>query len=133
MDGAAGVTASEAKFAAFTANCVVPVTEPETAVMVTVPSFKPVARPLTVIDAIVVPEELQLTVFVMSWLVPSEKVPVAVYCCCTPSGMVIMSGVTAIELSVALVTVSVAVFDVSVPEVAVIIVVPAFFSACTVP
>ena len=107
--------------------------EPERAVIVTEPSFKPVARPLTVMDAIVFPDELQVTVFVMSWLVPSENVPVAVNCCCTPSGMVIMSGVTAIELSVALVTVNVAAFDVKAPEAAVILVEPAFLSACTVP
>jgi len=125
IEGVPGVTARDAKFAAFTVNCVVPLMEPETAMIVTVPSFKPVARPLTVMDAIVGAEEVQATVFVMSWLVPSLNVPVAVYCCCTPSGMVIMSGVTAMEVSVALVTVNVAVFDVTVPEVAVIIDVPA--------
>ena len=131
--GMPGVTANEARFAAFTVSNVLPGVVPDIAVIVTVPSFSPVAKPLTVMEAIVFADELHVTVFVMSWLVPSENVPVAVYCCCTPNGIVILSGVTAIELSVAVVTVNAAAFDVTEPDVAVIIVVPAFISACAVP
>ncbi len=54
----------------------------------------------------------------------SEKVPTAVNCCSTPNGIVFVAGVTAIDVSVALVTVSVAVPDMEL-EAAVIVVVPA--------
>lgn len=45
-----------------------------------------------------------MTLFVTSCVVPSEKVPVAVNCCSTPSGTAIVAGETVIELRVALVT-----------------------------
>ncbi len=53
-----------------------------------------------------------------------EKVPVAVNCCVVPRAMLGVAGVTAMDASVALVTVKVAVPDMS-PEVAVMVVVPA--------
>ena len=123
-----GVTASDAKFDAFTVNEVLPLTAPAVALIVTLPSFSPVASPLTVMEAIVFPVEAQITVPVMSCVVASENVPVAVNCCCTPSGMDMPAGVTAIETSVALLTVSVAVpvvEPVAVVPVAVIVTVPA--------
>ncbi len=75
-----GWIASEARSAALTVAVAVPLTEPEAAVMVVVPKLRAVARPLTVIVATLVFEELQVAVPVMSWTVPSEKVPVAVNC-----------------------------------------------------
>lgn len=102
----------------------VPLTEPEAAVMVAVPRLRAVANPLTVMVKTLVFEELHVAVSVMSCVVPSEKVPIAVNCCNVPSGMDGLVGVTAIEVTVAPVTVKVA-FAKTLPEVAVITDVPA--------
>src|SRR5581483_11727431 len=57
------------------------VTEPEFAVIVTVPTTNPVARPVFVpMTAFVVLEEFQFTEVVMSSALPSAKNPVAVNC-----------------------------------------------------
>jgi hypothetical protein len=58
--------ARDTKFVEFTVNEVLPLTAPDVALIVTVPRVTPVARPLTVIDAIPLPEEVQVTVLVMS-------------------------------------------------------------------
>lgn len=130
IEGLAGEMPSEVRFAALTVSEAVPLITPSAAVIVTVPRFKPVARPLTVIDAVLGAEEVQITIFVMSCVVvftPSKKVPTALNCWSTPSGIVGLAGVTAIDCSVALVTVSIAVLE-TVPEgiviVAVIVDVP---------
>jgi len=107
-----------------TVAVVLPLTEPEAAVMVVVPRLRAVARPLTVIDATLVFEEVHVAVPVMSCVVPSEKVPVAVNCCKVPSGMEGFVGVTAIEVTVAPVTVKSA-FPKTFPEAAVMVEVPA--------
>jgi hypothetical protein len=77
-----------------------------------------------VITAILLTDELQATILLMSCAVPSEKLPVAVNCCCVPTSMVGFAGVTTMEVIVALVTVSVAV-PTMFPEVALTVVVPA--------
>ncbi len=99
---------SDARSAALTVSEVLPLTDPEAAVIVTVPRLPADARPLTVIDAMLFFDELQVTVSVMFCVVPSENVPVAVNCCTVPRGMDAFTGVTAIETRVALVTVRVA-------------------------
>lgn len=124
MEGLSGVIAKDARFAALIVSEVFPLTAPEVALMVTLPSLRPVARPLTVMEAKLLPDDAQVTVLVMSCVVESENVPVAVNCCCTPNGMVLPAGVTAIEFRVALVTVRVAV-PVTEPEDAVMVLVPA--------
>jgi hypothetical protein len=84
----------------------------------------PVARPLLVVTvAILVADEVQAERFETSWVVPSEKFPVAVNCCCVPTSIDGVAGVTVIELSDAFVTVSEAVPD-TLPELAVIVVIP---------
>jgi hypothetical protein len=40
--------------------------DPDVALIVTVPRFTPVARPLTVMEAMLLPDEAQVTVLVMS-------------------------------------------------------------------
>jgi hypothetical protein len=115
IEGLTGVIASEARFAALIASEVLPLTDPDVALIVTVPRFRPVASPLTVIEARLLPEDAHVTVPVMSCVVLSENVPTALYCCNTPSGIEEFKGVTSILVSVALVTVSVAV-PVTVPE-----------------
>jgi hypothetical protein len=103
-----GMMASEARLAALTVTADVPLTEPEAAVIVVVPRFRAVASPLAVIDATPVFEELHVAVPVMSCVDPSEKVPIAVNCCKVPREIERFAGVTAIEVTVAPVTVSVA-------------------------
>src|SRR5450755_399449 len=86
---------------------VLPLTAPELAVIVTGPVLRAVAAPLTVIDSKVGCEDVHVTVFVMSWDVPSLNAPTAVNCCATPSGIAIVAGVTAIDVSVPWLTVRV--------------------------
>src|SRR5229473_6910939 len=68
-------------------------------------------------------EELQVTEVVITWVLPSEYVPVAVNCWVSPAGMVGV-GVTAIETRVAGFTVRAAVLLVMAPEVAVMLELP---------
>ena len=97
---------------------------PEVTVMVVVPAVRAVARPLLLTVATAVLDELQVTEIFTSWVVPSEKVPVAVNCWVAPPGTLGLAGVTAMEDRVAEVTVRV-VLPATVPEVAVMVVVPA--------
>jgi len=69
--------------------------------MVEVPSATAVARPLLLIVATDVLDELQVACVVMSWLVPSEYVPEAANCWVPPTGRLGLAGVTDIETSVA--------------------------------
>ena len=128
----AGVIVMDARFAAFTVSDALPLTPPMVAEMVVVPIFKPVASPLTVIDAIPPLDDFHVTTPVTSCTLPSEKVPVAVNCCESPNGIFGFAGVTTIELITAAVTVKV-VDPETVPEVAVITLLPAasaFASPC---
>lgn len=124
MVASPGRIASEARSAAFTVAVALPLTEPEAAVIVVVPRLRAVARPLTVIDAILVVDELHVTVLVMSCVVPSENVPLAANCCKVPSEIDGVAGVTAIEFTVAFVTVRVAP-EKTLPDVAVMAELPA--------
>ncbi len=119
-----GMMASEARLAAFTVTADVPLTEPDAAVIVVVPRFRAVAKPLAVIEATPIFEELHVTVPVMSCVDPSENVPIAVNCCNVPREIEGFAGVTAIEVTVAPVTVSVALEEMP-PEAAVMAELPA--------
>ena len=101
MLGLAGVTDMEDRVAEVTVRVVLPELFPEVAIMVEVPAARPVARPVLLTDATDVLDKLQMTCVVISWLVPSEYVPVAVNCWVTPTGTLGLAGVTAIETSVA--------------------------------
>ncbi len=122
--GFAGVTEMEDRVAVLTVRTVLPETVPEVAVMVELPAPMTVARPLLLMVATDVVEEFQVTCAVISWVVPSENVPVAVNCWVTPPGMIGLAGVTAMEDKVPEVTVRVALPEI-VPEVAVMVAVPA--------
>ena len=63
-----------------TVRIVFPVILPEVAVIVVVPAATVMARPALLIGATEVLDELQLTDAVISWVVPSKNVPVAVNC-----------------------------------------------------
>jgi hypothetical protein len=70
-DGLAGVTAIETKSGDPTVSIAVPVIKPEVAVIVAVPTLAPVAKPPAAIVAIGVADELQVTVLVRFWVLPS--------------------------------------------------------------
>ena len=98
MLGLAGVTAMEDRVAEFTVRLALPEILPEVAVMVVpVPTATAVARPLLFTVAIDVLDELQATCAVISRLVPSENVPVAVNGWVTPTGILGLAGVTTME------------------------------------
>ena len=85
--------------------------------MLVVPSPTEVARPVVLIVATPAAEELQVAVLLRFWVVPSVNVPVAVNCWVLPLAIDGFTGVTAIDASVAAVTVSV-VLPETAPEVA---------------
>jgi hypothetical protein len=70
-DGFAGVTAIERSAAWLTVSVAVPVIEPEVAVIEDVPAVNPVARPPTAMVATEDCDELQVTVLVRFWVLPS--------------------------------------------------------------
>ena len=70
-DGFAGVTAIETKTGCPTVSVAEPAIEPEAAVIVAVPTLAPVARPPAAIVAIDVGDELQVTLLVKFWVLPS--------------------------------------------------------------
>jgi len=108
-----------------TVRIVVPEMLPKVAVMVVVPAVIAVPRPLVLMVATDVLDELQVTDPVILPVVPSENVPVAVNCWVVPTDdRVGLAGVTVMEFTAAEVTVRV-VFPEIVPKVAVMVVVPA--------
>ena len=121
----AGVTAMEDKVgAAVTVRVVLPWTLPEVARMVTEPVALAVARPLLLMVALDVLDELQVTWAVISRVVPSEYVPAAANCWVAPTALLGLAGVTVIEVKVAALTVRVVVSEI-LPEVTLMVVVPA--------
>ena len=98
-------------------------TLPEVAVIVVVPAVRAVDNPLPSTVATAVLEELQVTEWVTSWVVPSERVPVAVNCWVVRSGMLGLAGVTAMEDKTEEVTIRMVPPETA-PEVAVMIVEP---------
>jgi hypothetical protein len=106
IDGFAGVTAIDCNVAAVTVSKVEPLIEDDVALIVEVPTPAPVARPVALIVAVVVVPDDHVTVDVRFCVVPSLNVPVAVNCCVAPLAIDGFAGVTAIDCSVAAVTVS---------------------------
>jgi hypothetical protein len=106
---------------------VLPEILPKVAVMVTVlpaAAAPTVARPLLVTVTTAVLDEAQVTCVVISWLVPSEDLPMATNCCPNPAGTLGLAGVTDMEDRVTEVTVR-GVLPEKVPEVAVMVTLPA--------
>ena len=101
---------------------------PDVAVIVVEPTAAEVASPLEpaalLMAATPVADEFQVTAVVRSCVVLSEYVPVAVNCLVVPLTMLGLVGVTAMDTSVAGVTVNVVDPDI-LPDVAVIVVEPA--------
>ena len=127
MEAVAGDTLMETRMAAVTVSVVEPDIAPEVAVIVEVPIPMLLPNPcepdVLLMVATVAVEELHTTVLVISCVLLSVKVPVAVNCFCVPIAIEGVAGVTAIDTNPARVTVSVVVPDTD-PEVAVIVAVP---------
>jgi hypothetical protein len=123
MAGIAGVTAIETKAAGVTMSVVDPPMEPDAADTFVFPTATLVAFPCAFMVAIVESAVFHVVVAVKSWVLPSEKVPVAKNCRLVPRAMEGFWGETAIETRVAGVTVSV-VDPVMDPEAAVTVVLP---------
>jgi hypothetical protein len=118
-----GMAASSVWELAVTVNRVVPLTAPKVALIVLVPVPTPVANPPELIVAVPVVPEAQVTVAVRFWVLLSLKVPVATNCWVAPLAIDGFVGVTAIEFSVAAVTVN-TVLPLTAPRVALIVLVP---------
>jgi hypothetical protein len=112
------------KTAGVKVKIVAPLTEPAVAVIVAVETAVPVAKPVLVRLAVEVFEELQVTAWVRSCVLPSVYVPVATNCWVVPDAIDGLAGVTAMETSAGGFTVQV-MDALRVPEVAVRVVVPA--------
>src|ERR1019366_2589416 len=123
IEGFAGVTAIDCSVAGVTVNTVEPLIAPEVALIVLVPTATPLARPPAVMVAVVVVPDAQVTEAVRFCVLLSLYVPVAVNCCVAPLAIEGFAGVTAIDCSVAGVTVN-TVEPLIAPEVALIVLVP---------
>src|SRR5271163_1345066 len=106
IDGFAGVTAIDCNVAAVTVSNVEPEIDNDVAVIVEVPTPAPEAKPTALIVAVAVVPEDQVTLDVRFCVEPSLNVPMAVNCCVAPLAIEGFAGVTAIDCSVAAVTVS---------------------------
>ena len=110
--GNAGVTLIEVKVAFVTTNPLLPDTEPNVAVMVVLPAATGVAKPVAVaIVATLVLLELHVTDVVILAVVLLEYVPVAINDSGTPSAVLAVAGVTAIDTKLAAVIVNVVLPD----------------------
>jgi len=109
--------------AAITCRSAEPDTDPIDAVIVVLPIVRVVARPELLMVATVPVEEVQVPLFVMSCVLASLKVPVAVNCCTEPMGSERLTGATVMDRITAEVTVT-TVLPVMEPETADMVVVP---------
>ena len=123
IDGFAGVTAIDCNVAAVTVNNVEPTTDPNVALMVLVPIAAAVAKPPLAMVAVAVVPDAQVTEAVTFFVLLSVYVPVAVNCCVRPLAIDGLAGVTAMDCSVAAVTVN-TVEPATDPDVAPIVLVP---------
>ena len=121
--GLVGKIAIETSFTFETVRAVEPLTESSTAVMVLVPAARLVANPLLLMVVTLGFEELHRTDAVMSWVVLSLNVPIAVNCFVLPMGIVELLGVTAIETILAAVTLREA-LPTTLPDAALTVVLP---------
>jgi hypothetical protein len=123
-----GVTAIDTRIAGVTVRAVEPEILPDVALIVVDPVATVVALPLEpatlLIAATDTVDELQVTDAVRSWVVLSEKIPVAVNCWSVPRAILELVGVTSMETRVAGVTVREIKPEMPPPEVAVIVDVP---------
>ena len=122
--GLLGVMAIETRCAVETVKLVEPLTDPNEAMIVLVPVVRLVATPWLLMVAAPGFEEAHKADAVMSCVLLSLNVPVAVNCLVLPTAMLEFGGVTAIATKLAPVTVKLA-LPVTDPEVAEIVACPA--------
>jgi hypothetical protein len=118
-----GVTAMDTSVGAVTVSVVLPTMAPLVALIVLLPAFSADAKPALLIVAVVVLDDAHVTLAVMFCVELSLYVPVAVNCCVLPAATDGFTGVTAIDTSVAAVTVSVVLPTIA-PLVALMVVLP---------
>lgn len=118
-----GLIAIDTSAAAVTVSSVDPLTVPALAVMLAIPIPVLCASPTLLIGAVETVSDDHVAVLVISCVLPSVNVPVAVNCSLVPSAIDGVAGVTANDTSPAVLTVSV-VDPLTEPEVAVIVAVP---------
>src|SRR6266568_1433939 len=110
MAGAAGVTSMDTRVADVTVRVELPDTFPDAAVISAAPTARPLACPLLpaalLTAATAGSDEIQVTEPVRSWVLPSEKIPVALNCWLSPLGRLGSVGITSMAVRVADVTVS---------------------------
>ena len=127
MDVAVGATAIDVSTAPVTVSCVLPLMEPEVAVIVAMPWPTLVARPLLPVVLLMVATPpgaaLHVTELVKSCVELSLKLPSALNCCDVPNAIDGLAGVTEIETRTAGWTVK-TVEPAIEPKVAVIVVEP---------
>jgi len=121
--GFTGLIAIETNFVVETVSVVDPLTVPDTALIVVLPAATLLTMPCALMPATAAEDEVQSTDALMSWVLESLNVPMAANCLVVPTAMLEFAGVTAIETSVAAVTLSEAV-PLTDPDVAVMVVVP---------
>jgi hypothetical protein len=108
IDGPTGVTAIDTSVAAATVSVSGGLVTPlNAAVICDVPTPMPVAKPAELIVATPVVPDTHVACVVRFCVLVSEYVPVAVNCCVSPLAIDGLTGVTAIDTSVAAVTVNV--------------------------
>jgi hypothetical protein len=118
-----GATLTDCSVAAVAVRMAVPETDPNVAVMVALPAVSALARPELLTVAILPSLDVQVAELVMSCVVASVKVAVAVNCAVVFVGTEGFAGVTVIRETVALVTVN-TVLPLIDPEAAVMIALP---------
>jgi len=123
MLGTAGVTAIETNAAGVTVKLVDPESVPDVAVAVVLPTATALARPLGLIVATPLSPVLQIAEAVMSRVLPSLYVAVAVNCSVVPFANDELNGVTAIDNRLGVLTLR-TLEPLTDPEVALIVVVP---------
>ena len=128
----AGVTVINVSTGAVTVSVLVPmigvpVVGVYVAVIVVLPATRPLASPAVLIDASVGTDEDHVTPLVRAVCVPLLRLPVTVYCRVKPAAteVALFTPATVIDVTVAAVTVSVEELLVTVPNIAVIVVLPA--------
>jgi len=121
--GLTGLMVIDTRCAVETVSAVEALIDPKVALMVVLPAAMLEARPCALMVAAAALNDVQVTVVVMSWVLLSLKVPVAVNCLVVPTAMLEFAGVTAIETRAAAVTVRDAVPLIP-PDVAVMVAVP---------
>jgi len=119
-----GVTLMDCRVAAVTWRTVEPDTAPIEATIVELPAVKVVARPELLTVATLPTDDVHVALLVMSCVLASEKVPLAVNCCVDATGTEGFAGITVIETITAVVTVRTE-LPVMEPEVAEMVALPA--------